>query len=148
MYERILIAVDDGEVSHHALREAARLAADQRAALRIVHVVDRVALLGPAALADPAGGEATWREIGSGILMEAQALARAAGVDAETCLLETANVEDRLAQAITGEAKRWGAQLLVAGTHGRSGLGHLLMGSVAEGIIRHARVPVLLVRNA
>ncbi len=148
MYERILIAVDDGEASLRALREAARLALDQRAALRIVHVVDRVALLESAALADPAAGERTWSEIGSGILMRAHAVARAEGLEAETCLLETADVEDRLAQAITSEATRWGAQLLVAGTHGRSGMGRLLMGSVAEGIIRHARVPVMLVRSA
>jgi nucleotide-binding universal stress UspA family protein len=68
------------------------------------------------------------------------------GATAEVQLLHTGNTADRTAQAITQEARRWGADLLVAGTHGRSGLKHLLMGSVAEGIVRHTPVPVLLVR--
>jgi nucleotide-binding universal stress UspA family protein len=148
MYKRILIAVDDSETSNRALREASGLARDQHAVLRIVHVVDRVALIGSAPLADPAESEKTWGEIASDILERAQGAARAEGVDAETRLLETTDVEDRIAQAILGEATRWGADLLVAGTHGRSGLKHLLMGSVAEGIVRHAPMPVLLVRGA
>lgn len=148
MYERILIAIDDSETSNRALLEAARLARAQHAALRIVHVVDRMALLGSAPLADPARSETAWRDLARDVLHRAQRAARDEGIEAETQVLETEDVEDRVAQAITGEARRWGAQLLVAGTHGRSGLHHLLMGSVAEGIIRHAPVPVLLVRGA
>jgi len=41
-----------------------------------------------------------------------------------------------------------GADLIVMGTHGRSGLGHLLLGSVAEKVVRSAEVPVLTVRTA
>ncbi len=46
-----------------------------------------------------------------------------------------------------GEAIRWQADLIVIGTHGRRGFRHLLLGSVAEGVIRMAAQPVLLIRT-
>jgi len=49
-------------------------------------------------------------------------------------------------QALVEAAKRWSADLLVLGTHGWRGLQHLVLGSVAEGVVRLAPVPVLLVR--
>ena len=48
-----------------------------------------------------------------------------------------------LADEIPGEAQN--ADLIIMGTHGYSGLSYLLMGSVAEGVLRHTSVPVLLV---
>ena len=48
---------------------------------------------------------------------------------------------------IDGEAVNWKADLIVIGTHGRSGLSRLLLGSVAEEVVRGASVPVLLVRG-
>jgi nucleotide-binding universal stress UspA family protein len=46
---------------------------------------------------------------------------------------------------IINKAIEWNADLIVMGTHGRTGLEHLLMGSVAEYIIRHSPIPVLVV---
>jgi nucleotide-binding universal stress UspA family protein len=59
-------------------------------------------------------------------------------------------VEERLArgasaQAVLDEARRSRADLIVMGTHGRSGFKHLILGSVAEKVIREAPVPVLTV---
>jgi hypothetical protein len=51
------------------------------------------------------------------------------------------------AQTITAYAKAAGIDLLVMGTHGRTGLSHLLMGSVAEHVMRHAPCPVLTLRE-
>ena len=51
-------------------------------------------------------------------------------------------------RAIANSAKLWHADLIVVGTHGRRGVGRLLMGSGAEKIIREAPVPVLVVRAA
>ena len=48
---------------------------------------------------------------------------------------------------IAAEAKAWPADLIVIGTHGRRGVDHLLMGSVAEGVVRISPVPVLLIRD-
>jgi len=54
----------------------------------------------------------------------------------------------RVSDAIVEEARRWGADLIVTGTHGRRGLDRLLLGSVAEGVARASPVSVLLVRGA
>ncbi|WP_255701217.1 universal stress protein [Chromobacterium sp. Beijing] len=54
---------------------------------------------------------------------------------------------DKIAAVLVDDAGVWGADLIVMGTHGWSGLMHLLMGSVAEGVLKLADVPVLLVRN-
>jgi len=53
---------------------------------------------------------------------------------------------ERVASVIDGDARQWGADLIVIGTHGRSGLSRLLLGSVAEGVARGTSVPVLLIR--
>jgi nucleotide-binding universal stress UspA family protein len=147
MYQRILAAVDDSPTSDRALQEAISLAKDQHAKLRIVYVVDEVTIYSNAQLVDPSEIERVWIEIGHEILNKAQRLARSAGIDAEVKLLETEIMGERMADAIVAEAKAWPADLVVAGTHGRSGLNHLLMGSVAEGIVRICPVPILLVRD-
>jgi nucleotide-binding universal stress UspA family protein len=51
------------------------------------------------------------------------------------------------ATTILAVAKSWGADLIAMSTHGRSGLGRLLFGSVAEHVLRHADVPVFLMRQ-
>ena len=147
MYQRILAAVDDSTTSNLALKEAIGLAKDQHAILRIVYVVDEISLYGDAQFVDPSEIEKAWIKTGHEILAKAQSLARSAGIDAEVKLLETENIGERMADAIVAEAKGWPADLVVAGTHGRSGLNHLLMGSVAEGIVRSSPVPILLVRD-
>ncbi|MGB8078010.1 MAG: universal stress protein [Gallionella sp.] len=144
MYRRILAAVDDSPTSDLALREAIGLAKDQHARLRIVYVVDKIAVYNSTQLSPEV--ERTWTDVGRGILDKAQRSARSGGVDAEVKLLETEVPGARMAEAIVAEAKAWPADLVVAGTHGRTGLDHLLMGSVAEGIVRGCPVPILLVR--
>lgn len=145
MYQRILAAVDDSPTSDLALREAIGLAKDQHARLRIVYVVDKIAIYNSTQLSPEV--ERTWIDIGRGILDKAKGLARSGGVDAEVRLLETEVPGARMAEAIVAEAGAWPADLVVAGTHGRTGLDHLLMGSVAEGIVRNCPVPILLVRR-
>ena len=50
-------------------------------------------------------------------------------------------------EVILESAKQWSADLIVMGTHGRTGLTHLLMGSVAEKVIRHSKIQVLIIPN-
>lgn len=147
MYERILVAVDGSEPSTRAYREALRLAADQHAALRIVHVIDLGVALAP--WAEPAflnyeTLESALRDSGARILESVLAEAREAGLGAESATLET-DVGDAAGE-ILAEASRWGANLIVMGTHGRHGLAHLILGSVAEGVVQRAALPVLLLR--
>jgi nucleotide-binding universal stress UspA family protein len=60
--------------------------------------------------------------------------------------LEKVVLEGSPRPVIVESAVELRCQMIVMGTHGRSGLGHLLMGSVAEYVVRHSKVPVLTVR--
>jgi nucleotide-binding universal stress UspA family protein len=60
-------------------------------------------------------------------------------------LLETS--ADNTGQLIVGQAKDWPADIIVMGTHGRRGLGRVVLGSEAEYVVRHTPVPVLLIRK-
>ena len=146
MYQHILIAVDGSDVSNHALREAIALARNQHAALRIVHVVDEVTLNWEGEYADMSEILESFRKSGQRILENAQNIAREAGMEHEAKLLEIQTFGHRISDLILEEAKDWPADLIVVGTHGRRGLHAALLGSVSDGILRRATVPVLLVR--
>jgi nucleotide-binding universal stress UspA family protein len=147
MYQRILIPIDGSDTSERALREAIKLA-DGKAQLRLLHVVEEVypldaegyAFIDYAALRDVA------RSSGERLLAKAGETARQAGAAVETSLLEAEG--ERVANVIDADARNWPADLIVIGSHGRSGFSRLLFGSVAEGVVRGASVPVLLVRSA
>lgn len=150
MYRRILVALDGSGTSERALREAIRLAREQRARLRLVHVVDEFAAKArPAASLDEFWKAA--RAAGRRLLEDAAARATKAGIEPETKLLEIRSLGSlvrRVPSLIVGEAGRWGADLIVIGTHGRRGISKLLLGSVADGVVRTATTSVLLVRGA
>jgi len=146
MYQRILIAVDGSDLSNHALREAITLAQNLHAALRIVHVVDEVTLNWEGEYADMSEILESFRESGQRILEKAQNIAREAGMEHEAKLLEIQTFGHRISDMIVEEAKDWPADLIVVGTHGRRGLHAVLLGSVSDGVVRRASVPVLLVR--
>ena len=55
--------------------------------------------------------------------------------------------EGRPFEAILKVAEEWEADLIVSGTHGRTGLSHLLMGSVAEKVMRHSTKPIFIIPN-
>jgi nucleotide-binding universal stress UspA family protein len=145
MYKRILVGFDDSEVGRRALSEALGLAKESGAVVRIVHAVDVMLLSTGEVYMDL---EAYRRErvaAGQDVLDRASALAREAGVEVETALIEVEGTQ--FSNAIIAEAKTWSAELVVLGTHGRGALAHLLMGSVAERVIRHSPIPVLLVKG-
>lgn len=146
MYQRILVPVDGSATSGRALQEAIKLAAgDTR--LRLVHVIEEVYPLdieGYAYIDHVALQEAV-RHTGERVLAQAAEEAQRLKVAAETVLLEAGS--ERVADVIDGAARDWPADLIVIGTHGRSGLSRLLLGSVAEGVARGTSVPVLLVRG-
>ena len=144
MYNRILVAFDASPAAQLAMAQALTLAKAAQAAVRAVHVVD---------IMFPASPDMVYMDLetyrrdrvlaGQQVLDQAAEMGRRAGVDVETRLLEVEG--SRYSNAIIAEAKRWPADLIVLGTHGRSAIMHLLMGSVAQRVVRHAPVPVLLV---
>lgn len=146
MYSRILIAVDGSPTSEHALRHAIGLAKSLSATLRVVHVVDMGVLpLGPELAIDIGAISKARRAAGEQVLNMARETCRVDGIEAEMRLVETGTPAQRIAIAIADEAAAWPADLVVAGTHGRSGVQRMLLGSVAEGIARVSPVPVLLI---
>lgn len=74
---------------------------------------------------------------------KARALAAGAG-QVETVLVQRTMA--RISERIIEQAKAWKAELIVIGTHGRRGVGRMLLGSDAEQTVRISPVPVLLVR--
>lgn len=147
MYKRIMVAVDGSHTSELALQEAVNLAKGLGAQLRIVHAVDEVTLNWDAEYADPAEIWRAMARTGQDILDKAAAVAGGAGIQADTRLIEINTLGRRIPQVLAEEADAWHADVIVAGTHGRRGLSHVFLGSVAEGIVRVAAKPVLLVRD-
>jgi nucleotide-binding universal stress UspA family protein len=141
-----LVPIDGSPTSNRGLAEAIKLARGQKAKLCLLHIVDERAVT----LAPEMGGIYAdrmlnlMRESGKKVLAKAEAAARKRGIKATTILVES--ITRPVSDVIVGQARRWGADLIVLGTHGRRGLSRLVMGSDAEGVVRTADVPVLLVR--
>ena len=145
MYQRIVVAIDGSATAERALQEAIKLAAG-KAQLRLVYVIEEVYPLDAEGYAyiDYAALQEAVRSTGERTLAQAAEKVQRSGITAETALLDVPRA--RTAGVIDDEALSWKADLIVIGTHGRSGLSRLLLGSVAEGVVRGASVPVLLVR--
>ena len=150
MYKRILAPVDGSHTSTRGLKEAVQLAKDHQAKLRLVHVVDESALtLNPEAMGGT--GELidslinSLIDAGKQTLKNARTFANRHGVKAEAVMHE--NLAGRVADLILREARKWHADVIVMGTHGRRGISHMILGSDAETVVRSAAVPVLLVRG-
>ena len=137
------------DTSNLALAEAIKLAKERQAALRLVQVVDEtpvyITMDTAYALADY---QKAMREAGQKLLTTSEAAAREAGVNVDTKFLILHAPVQRVCDAVNDEAKRWPADVIVIGTHGRHGFNHLLLGSVAEGVIRLAAKPVLVIRGS
>lgn len=149
MYRRILVAVDDSDTAQLALDHALQFAREQQARVRIVHAVESVHFLVSLAGGYPFDASAlveSMREDGRRVLAAARVQAHKAGLEAETALVEGETAAERTATIVVQDALRWDADLIVVGTHGRRGLDRVVLGSVAEALVRIAHTPVLLVR--
>jgi nucleotide-binding universal stress UspA family protein len=149
MYKRILVPYDGSATSQRGLVEAINLAKDQGARLRILNVVEEYVLVQSAGL-DGAGlysGDLlkVLTADSKKVVAKGLALAQRRGVEAEALTLES--FSDRSSECIVEAAKKWRADLIVMGTHGRRGVSRMMLGSDAEIVVRTAPVPVLLVRS-
>jgi nucleotide-binding universal stress UspA family protein len=143
MYRNFLAPVDGSDCSSRALDGAIRLANDLHARLTMCYVSDDMRA---ASMMVAASGEIIekWFDLlrAEGQTILRQALAQAQGQDADAWLLHGLPPD-----AIVSFARECGADLIVMGSHGRSGVGRFFMGSVAEGVVRLSPVPVLVVRE-
>jgi nucleotide-binding universal stress UspA family protein len=150
MYKHILVAVDDSATSAKALAEAATLARMHGARLEIVHAVDEGAFPtflshGGTTLIDRSLVQKALEEEGARILVETKSKVDLTGLQTSERLLvaENTHADDQVAQAVADS----GADLLVVGSHGRRGVQRLILGSVAEKLLRKVSVSVLIVRG-
>lgn len=148
-FGRILTPVDGSAAAEAAFRVADRLAVRLGAELQVLHVVPPLAV----PLPEPWGGATSvlyaWAEIERALEQEEHAILAAAQARACAARVTTASVKAghrREADCIVEYARDNGTDLIVMGTHGRTGLERLLLGSVAEGVAHHTPVPLLLVR--
>jgi nucleotide-binding universal stress UspA family protein len=138
---RIVCPVDFSEPSEHALAWAADLARDFGAELHLLHVYQLpIYALPDGALM--AGPEFTTRVTGELQKAMAERVVRYGLPEDRTHLVEGVPWRE-----IARMADELGASMIVMGTHGRTGLKHLLMGSVAERVVRTSNVPVVTVPN-
>jgi len=146
MYKKILVPLDGSRTAQRGLDEAIRLAAHHQAKLRLVHVVDGFAVTPTLEAGRYVNDiQKSFRASGARLLKKAEALVRRHGLQVDTVMFET--VGGRAADSVVAQAKKWRADIIVIGTHGRRGLSRLVMGSDAEQIIRSSPVPVLTVRT-
>lgn len=143
LFKKILVPVDGSSTSNKALEWALKIAREAGAQLRLLHSVDELSYLSGYEYSGEMVKLA--REQAERILAEGQQTAKATGVACDTRLIDSAG--QRLGDTVADAARDWGADLVVLGTHGRRGVGRVLLGSGAEQVIRCASVPVLIVRN-
>jgi nucleotide-binding universal stress UspA family protein len=147
MYKRILVPVDGSPTSERGLQEAIALATLTGGQLRLLHVVDELsAAMSMSAYGGAMSGDmfSLLKEAGEQVLAKARAQVEARHVAVDTQLIE--GFAGRLSDHVIAQTRQWGAELVVVGSHGRRGVGRLVMGSDAEQIIRTSVVPVLVVR--
>jgi len=145
MYKRIVVAVDGSETSNKALEEATKLAREMNSLLLLLHVCEEIPIMDGMNMFLMENSLRAVADAGKELLEKYRGRLAEQGVAVETKLVETYG--GRIGSVLSEEAYKWNADLLVVGTHGRKGIAHFMMGSVAEGVAHTASMPVLLVRR-
>ncbi len=145
MFKHILLATDGSEASARAVQLAVGMAREQGARLTALYVVDPYPYLGVGE-ANPMGFQA-YMSAALAYAAQAHAAVIAAADAAPKVDVQLRRVEDvAAAKGITESARDLGADLIVVGSHGRSGLQRLMLGSVAAKVVAQAEIPVLVAR--
>jgi len=140
MYDDILLPTDGSAGMGTVIQHAVDLAATHDATLHALYVVDTASLTDVPMEASMEGVSQALKQEGETALEQVDRLAT------EDVPVETNIVEGSPARDIATYAAENPADLVVMGTHGRSGVDRLLLGSVAERVVRSSPVPVLTVR--
>jgi nucleotide-binding universal stress UspA family protein len=141
---KVLLAVDDSKYSQAAIQSVLQKARPQDTEVRVLHVLEPI--LEAQWSSHHVYGEmmAQRRQDAAEMVKRATESLKAAGF--KICSYA---VENGIPKAvIIDEAKKLGADLIVLGSHGRTGLDRFLLGSVSEAVARHAACSVEIVRGA
>ena len=144
MFRRILVPVDYSENSKASVRFAAELAKTLGSTLDVVHVWDKPTYVSDAVMVRRDGQE----HCSLAELIRESAERDMTEFLADVALPPTLSLTHRLlsgepASTLVSELKQGNHDLVIVGTHGRTGLSHMLLGSIAEKLIRLSPVPVL-----
>lgn len=141
MFHKILVPVDGSEPSEAAVSLALRIADEDKADVIFVHAIEiskLAALAGPANM-DPSVAITAACDAGTALLNEVKQ--RADKVHVRSSLEMP---EDECVPSVLQLARHHKADVIVVGSHGRTGIPRALLGSVAEGILRRSPIPVLV----
>ena len=149
LYKHLVVAVDGSRTSLMALDHASKLAALSQADITLVNIANpsEYMALAPEFLQQESYEAAAMTQ-GNEVLDYAEKVAKEAGVKNvhRHLAISTKGARD-MAQQLVDFAESKNADLLVLGTHGRTGLMHLLMGSFAETVMRQSTLPLLILRG-
>ena len=139
MFEKILVPLDGSEHSIKALKMAIQIALKFDGKITLIHVYS----IGGLAISPQPVSEFVQaiRKIGASILADGEKKAKAEGVQVETSLKEGHAVEEIIKMCREGNFN-----LVVMGARGLSKIKEMLLGSVSDGVTRHAYCPVLVVK--
>jgi len=145
-YERILIAADDSECSKKALQHGHYLAKQMEASVALVHVIEPASPTNYGA--DPLMGQQPLIIPETTEIQEENSRAMLEEISEQFTDVKEIFTFSRIGnpkQEILALAGEWAADLIIMGTHGRTGFDHFISGSVSESVIRKANCPVLVV---
>ncbi len=140
MYENILLPTDGSDAMESVLEHAASLASVHDATLHALYVVNTASL-------NDLPMESSWQGLSQALEQEGTRALEDVEQVGEGVELVTEMREGSPAKEIVQYAKENDCDVIVMGTQGRSGLDRLLLGSVAERVVRSSEVPVLTVRT-
>ena len=145
MFQHILVPVDGSATADLAVAKAIQLAKAFQSTLTTVCVIDPYPFAGVGT--DFAYGQAEYLSAATAqanaAVKQAKAAFEAAGLSVTTSVVESHAAWRGVVEA----AETAGADLIVMGSHGRSGLEQLVLGSVTQAVLSHTKLPVLVVRT-
>lgn len=137
-FKRILIAVDDSPIAEKVCEFGFQMAKQMNSEIALISVVDTSFLI--------TRGGVSPKEVADEIKIELQKHQKnIVSRIFKDSPIKTFTEEGSPYVTILRVAEEWEANILVIGTHGKTGLTHLLLGSVAERVIRHSKKPVLVI---
>jgi len=144
-FKRVLAPTDFSESSEEALRQACWLAERFGAELHVLHVLTEIVPTGPDPLMMPVMPPQFYQDDENRAQKALEGVIKPSWE--KPASVKTAVRWGSAAEAIVDYATEQGIDLIVISTHGRTGLSHILLGSVAERIVREAPCPVLTIRR-
>ena len=136
---KILITLDPSEIAIQSAKKALEIAMKFKAEVAVAHVLETFHALGSPELGMiPIEANEQMRKDAQDLLNDFAKHAK--GITVKTLLLEGSPREE-----IINAAKAFHADMIMCGTHGRTGLMHMLMGSFAESLVQHSPIPVMVI---